>query len=130
MTTENTRAILDRANKAFEEGRLDDFIALCTPDVVMRWPGTTEEWRGTDAIHQNMAPMMAGGGTMKILVTEKIVDGDRAMGHGSMEMTGPDGKPQTMYFSDIYHFTDGKISEVISYMIMPGKNSMGPDPFE
>jgi len=124
MSTENTRAILDRANKAFEEGRLDDFLALCTPDVTMSWPGTTEVWKGTDAIHQNMGPMMAGGWTMKLHVTEKIVEGDRAMGHGSMESTRPDGKTQTMYFSDIYHFTDGKISEVISYMVMPGKNSM------
>jgi len=125
MNTENTRATLDRANRAFEEGRLDDFLALCTPDVVMRWPGTTEVWRGTDAVHQNMAPMLANGHTMKLNVEEKIVEGDRAMGHGSMEAMGPDGKSQTMYFSDIYHFTpEGKIKEVISYMIMPGKNSM------
>ena len=124
MTTENTRAILDRANAAFEEGRLDDFLALCTPDVVMSWPGTTEVWKGADAIRQNMAPMMAGGWTMKLNVVEKIVEDDRAMGHGSMESTGPDGTTQTMYFSDIYHFADGKISEVISYMIMPGRNSM------
>ena len=127
MNTENTRAILDRANKAFEEGRLEDFLALCTPDVVMRWPGTTEVWRGTDAILQNMAPMMAAGGIMKINVEEKIVEGDRATGHGSMEAPGQDGQMQKMHFADIYHFTDGKISEVISYMIMPGRNSMTSD---
>jgi ketosteroid isomerase-like protein len=113
----NTREILDSANSAMEEGRLEDFLALCNPDVVMRWPGTPEEWEGIETIRQKMCPMMEGGQGMKVNVIEKIVESNRAMGHGTMEIPKEDGSTQTLYFSDVYRFENGRIAEITSYML-------------
>jgi ketosteroid isomerase-like protein len=113
----NNRAILDKANTALEEGRLEDFLALCTPDVRMSWPGTDQVWTGHDAIRANMGPMMALCPQMKINVIEKIVEGDNAVGHGTMKMKGPDGSEQPLWFSDVYRFSEGKIAEITSYMV-------------
>lgn len=115
----NTQELLLQANKALAEGRLEDFLGFCAPDVTMRWPGSPQIWNGTDEIRKNMGPMLAGGAPWTIDVEEYLVDGNRGMGHGSMTMRQPDGSTGVYHFSDIYHFRDGKIKEIISYMIFP-----------
>jgi ketosteroid isomerase-like protein len=113
----SNKEILLLANDAMATGRIDEFLQLCTPDITMSWPGSPVTWHGPEEIRRNMGPMMADGPAFSVHVLDYIVEGDRAMGHGTMKMSQPDGTDQTLYFSDVYYFQEGKITRIISYML-------------
>jgi ketosteroid isomerase-like protein len=126
MSTSNKELLL-RANDALSNGRIEEFLTYCAPEVTMGWPGSPAVWHGPEEIRKNMSPMMANGPAFKVHVLDYIVEGNAGMGHGTMKMELADGSEQTLYFSDVYHFRNGKIIKITSYMLGLNADQMQAD---
>lgn len=112
----NHKATIRAVNAAFQKGNVEEFLALCTPNV--RWTmvgmGT---WEGADTIRANWTSMMDGAALP--LITEELIiaEGDSGMGRGIVTTTRKDGSEMLMYYCDVYRFEGEKISDLDSYCI-------------
>ena len=109
----NHRATIEAVNAAFSNNRLEDFIELCTEDVEMGEIGG-KLTVGKDALRKSMqddtweAPVIG--------VTDILIDGDRAVCHGIMDMDKKSGEKHRYAYVDIYTFRDEKIRKVQVHM--------------
>lgn len=117
MNTTNIQTI-HAVNRAFEEGKLEDFLARCTPDI--RWTmigmGT---WAGADTIRTEWQRMMTCGaeGLPRISVDQVFADDADGAADGTVLVPKADGSYTTMHYCDVYRFRDGKVAELKSYCI-------------
>ena len=108
------REIVEEVNASFAEGGVEGFLSHCAEDVVWTIVGektvtgknTIREWMAS----MNMEPP-------KFTVNNIIAEGDFATAHGDMTMKDKDGKTVPYSYCDIYHFSDGKIVELTSFVV-------------
>ncbi len=113
MSTANIQTI-HAVNRAFEAGRIEDFLACCTPDI--RWTmiglGT---WIGADAIRAGMAG--CSDRLPRIAVDQVFADEADGTADGTVLIPRADGSFATLLYCDVYRFRDGKVAELKSYCI-------------
>ena len=114
MSDKNSE-IVEKVNTAFAENKPEVFLGYCTNDVVWRMVGD-REFKGKDAIKEFMASM-EGMEPPKFGVDEIIAGGDSVVSYGDMKMKGEDGKEADYSYCDIYHFSDGKITELRTFIV-------------
>lgn len=115
MSTSN-KPIVQRVNDAFKSGIMTDFTDCCTDDV--RWTIVgTKTVTGKDEILRFMqysADKILPG---IIEIQDVFEEGERATCVGRMSMPQADGSRYQGTFCDVYHFRDGKIAELQSFVI-------------
>lgn len=117
--SQNYKQIVKRANASFEENNLEGFLELCADDVEWKMVGD-KTTKGKDQIRQWMASM----GEMeppKITGENQIAEGETVADYGTMTMKNETGEVASYGYSDIYHFENGKIAKLISYVVQDKK---------
>lgn len=108
------KEIVEKVNASFAEGGVEGFLSHCADDVVWTMVGN-KTTRGKNAIREWMASMDIE--PPKFTVDNIIAEGDFVTAYGNMTMKEKDGKAVPYAYCDIYHFRDGKIAELNSFVI-------------
>lgn len=101
----------------------DKAFSVVAEDATMEWPGwSAEPLRGRDAVRKFLEE--TGPERMISLDLLGLVEeGSEVIGHGTC-VTERKGKSEKCFFADCYTFRDGKIAQVVSYMVMePNKEN-------
>ena len=113
MSAKN-KEIIEKVNASFAEGGVEGFLSFCADDVVWTIVGDRTV-KGKGAIREWMASMNME--PPKFTVANIIAEGDSVTAHGGMTMKDKDGKTVPYAYCDIYHFRNGKIAELISFVV-------------
>jgi len=109
----SNKQIVQKVNDAFSANKMEDFVAHCTDDV--RWTMIGDkEYIGKEAILKSMSgmdvqPVFNNG--------QIIADGDQVASNGTFSMQNKDGSMYNAAFCDVYNFSNGKITNLISYVV-------------
>lgn len=107
--------IIESVNQAFRDGDAAAFLAFCTEDTV--WD-MGPQGRHTGSAALSLVVENAAFTLPEITMGEILVDGDRAAATGRMRMTHKEqGFVVDVDFCDIFHFENGKIKNLRSYMV-------------
>ncbi len=110
----NHRATIEAVNAAFSSNNIEAFLEHCHDDIEMGMIGERPN-KGKDAIRKEM-----DGGDIwhppVIHVTDILVDGDKAVCDGIMDMDKKSGEKHRYAYADFYTFRDGKISAIRIHM--------------
>lgn len=112
MATDH-KATIEAVNAAFGANNLEAFLELCTDDIEMGVVGKNVS-KGKDALRKDMSDNTWNAPV--IGVTDILIDGDRAVCHGIMDMDKKTGEAHQYGYADCYTFRDGKISSIRVYM--------------
>ncbi|QYO66803.1 nuclear transport factor 2 family protein [Leptolyngbya sp. 7M] len=114
MSKENIE-IVKKINDAFAANNVEGFLENCSESVSWTMVGDRTV-QGKDAIRGFMSEM-AGSEPPVFGVDRMIANDDSVVCYGDMTMKDGDGKTSDWSYCDIYHFTDGKVVEMASYVI-------------
>lgn len=95
----------------------DKAYEVVSDNVRVNWPGF-----GMDQIvgKENLRNFFEKGGPDKVIsqeVKNLIAEGATVVGDGTI-VTERNGEQETSHFADFYTITDGKISALVSYMVI------------
>jgi ketosteroid isomerase-like protein len=112
MATDH-KATIEAVNAAFGSGDMDAFFDLCTDDIEMGVVGRPTS-QGKEVLRKEMNddswhPPVIG-------VTGIVIDGDRGVCHGTMQMDKKSGEQHRYAYADCYTFSGEKISKILVYM--------------
>lgn len=115
---EPTKQLIEKVNQAFLDNNMDVFMDMIADDMV--W-----EMHSSSTGHNVMSGkaeignMDAGNMPEKMDFTfdTTVIEGNIATVSGSSTGTTKDGSDYKGYFCDIYHFRNGKIQKMVSYVI-------------
>lgn len=113
MSAKN-KEIVEKVNKAFAENNVEGWLEFCSDDVVWTIVGA-KSVRGKEAIRAWMASMASE--PPKFTVASLIAEGDNVVAHGNMIMKEKDGKSTPYAYCDVYQFRNGKIVELLSFVV-------------
>jgi ketosteroid isomerase-like protein len=109
------KAIVEKVNASFAEGNMEGFLSFCAEDV--KWTMVGEKSvRGKGSIREWMSSM-GDSEPPKFTVDNIVSEGDVVVANGEMTMKDKDGNTGSYSYCDFYRFTDGRISELISYVV-------------
>ena len=114
MATTN-KEIVKKVNDAFNQSDMNGFLDACADNVQWTIVGKAPI-TGKAAIKDFMGEMDSAS-PMQIIIGTIIAEGDQVACSGTMHMKHEGGKPYDGAFCDIYHFADGKIAALHSYVI-------------
>lgn len=112
MQTEN-KTIVEKVNAAFDDGNTDAFLSFCSDNITWNLVGDMF-FTGKGAIKSFMNNMPAE--QPKFTVKEIIAEDNSAACYGDMKMKNKEGNTEDYSFCDIYHFNNGKIAEMLTFM--------------
>ncbi|MCC6328901.1 MAG: nuclear transport factor 2 family protein [Acidobacteria bacterium] len=113
--SENNKRIVNEVNDALANNRVEDFLKHCSDDVVWRLVGE-KSTNGIKEIRDWMA-QMKGAEPPKFTVDEMIAESDSVVCRGDMTMKDQEGVEGKYSYCDFYHFKNGKIAQLDSYVI-------------
>jgi uncharacterized protein len=106
--------LLRRTDDAVAKGDLETYFAGYNDDVVFHMGGDnklTGDYRGLEQLKQLLGRFMEAGGELSIDTHAYLADDDHGVALVRMNLER-DGKAFSTNEAFIYHFRDGKISEV------------------
>ena len=109
----NNKAIIEKANQAFERNDVEGLLALCTEDFTWTMVGSPPAV-GTAAVREWMAK--APPEMPKFTVDTVIADGDHVTCIGDMTMPEK-GEDVPYAYCDVWRLTGGKIAELKAFVI-------------
>ena len=109
----NHKATVEAVNAAFSANDMEAFLELCTDDIEMGVVGKNVS-KGKEALLKDMSD--TSWNPPVIGVTDILIDGDRAVCHGIMQMDKKDGEAHQYGYADCYTFRGDKISAIQVYM--------------
>ena len=116
--SEKNRETVRKVNDAFLNGNFEGFLDYCADDV--QWAMVGEKTvKGKEAIRQWMREMTAANPEPpKFTVADPIIaEGDYVVARGEMKMKDKDSQPGQHSYCDLYHFRNGKIVELNSFVL-------------
>src|SRR5262249_33335200 len=113
MSVKNKK-IVEKVNASFAEGSTEGFLSFCADEVTWTIVGKSSV-KGKDAIREWLASIDME--PPKFTVDNIIAEGNFVTAYGDMTMKEKDGKTVPYAYCDIYHFRDGKIVELNSFLI-------------
>ncbi len=113
--SETNKQIVEKINDAFSANDVEGFLANCADDVSWTMVGDRAV-KGKDAIRSFMAEM-GSSEPPTFGVDRMIADDTSVVCYGGMSMKDEKGENSNWNYCDIYHFADGKVKEMSSYVI-------------
>lgn len=109
------RQLVIAINQAFEKGDLEFLAAHLSEDVRWQITGSKPIIGKADFLKCcSEAPFKED--SVKVTVSNILVDGDKAAAEGIIEAETLDGNPYRQSFCDIYHFEGNLIKTMSSYL--------------
>ncbi len=113
--SDTNKTIVEKINDAFSANDVEGFLANCAEDVSWTMVGDRAV-KGKDAIRSFMAEM--GSIEPPIFgVDRMIADDNSVVCYGGMTMKDDKGQNSNWNYCDIYHFADGKVERMSSFVI-------------
>ncbi len=110
------KSIVQDINDAFSTNEIGRFLDHCSDQIV--WTMVDKpSLHGKQAIRDFMDSMSEPVAPPKMYLNRIIAEGNMVAADGGMEMKNADGSDYRGAFCDIYQFKDGKIEELISYIV-------------
>lgn len=122
---ENNKAILEKANAAIIKGDNEGFLTFCAEDTQWTFLGD-KTLRGKEAVRQYMAKTYIEPPNFTVL--NLIAEGDFVTAIGKITLKDDDGKTAQHTYCDVWRFNNGKIAELMAFVIETGEemeNSSG-----
>ena len=117
--SEQNKEIVKKVDVSFENNELEGFLEHCAEDI--EWTMVGEKTTaGKDGVREWMNSMN-GHEPPKITSRNMLAEGDSVAAHGEMTMKNESGETVSYTYCDIYRFTDGKISELTSFVVKTDK---------
>lgn len=113
--SESNKNIVNEVNEAFSNNRVEDFLKHCSDGVVWRMIGE-KTTTGIDEIREWMS-QMEGAEPPIFTVDEIVAEGDSVICRGDMSMKDENGVEGKYAYCDSYRFSNGKITNLDSYVI-------------
>lgn len=117
---------LRRFNEAWKDGDIEMILAGVTDDIRFRMASqeamngkkaSQGARNGKKAFRDFLRHMENGGGQCSLDIDNVIVDGDRAVLDGVIQVESPEGPARTFLFCDVYRLRDDRISEITAYVV-------------
>lgn len=115
---ENNKAILEKANAAITKGDNEGFLTFCADDTQWTFLGD-KTLRGKEAVRQWMAATYTE--PPKFVVLNLIAEGDFVTAIGKIILKDDDGKTAQHTYCDVWRFYNGKIAELMAFVIETGE---------
>ena len=112
------KAVLTRANEAISKGNHEGFLAFCTEDTEWNFVGD-RTLKGKEAVRQYMAHAYREPPVFR--VERMIAEGDFLTAIGEITLKDEDGKATDYSYCDIWHFRDGKMAELLAFVVETGQ---------
>lgn len=116
--SDKNKEIVKEANARLADGKYDEFISCLAEDV--EWTLLAESptmIKGRDAMREFMASTSPEGSEQpKFTVKNMIAEGEVVVSNGEVTMKSEDGSTVPYAYCDIYHFQDGKIAKLLTFM--------------
>ena len=112
---ETNKQIVEKINKAFADNDPEGFLSYCADNVVWTMVGE-KTTNGKTAIREWMA-QMKDMEPPKFTVDQLIAEGDSVACCGDMSMKDKEGKLGKYSYCDVYRFSNGKITELRSFVV-------------
>jgi len=113
----NTEAFLTIFNQAWAEHDTDTILNSVTDDIHFRMAADVEGIRGKQAFKAWLAEMANPAFKVRLTTERLFVSGDDAALSGIIDMTEPDGSQHKFAFCDLYKLRNGKIAELLAYIV-------------
>lgn len=114
-----TRELVEQINRIFTENKMEEFTDFLSEDII--WDMYTSASGHTRFEGKESIANMEGGEQMPAQMNFKfgtiVIEGDTASVECTSSGTTPDGKSYQGSSCDIYHFKDGKVHRMTSYVI-------------
>lgn len=111
---ENNKSILEKGNAAISNGDNEGFLKYCTEDT--KWTFVGEQvLHGKEAVRQWMASIYVK--PPKFDVRNLIAENDFVTALGYITMTNEDGVETQYAYCDVWRFRDGKMAELMAFVI-------------
>jgi uncharacterized protein len=108
------KAILEKGNAAVAKGDNEVLLSFCADDTQWTFVGDNI-LRGKEAVRQYMAKTYIE--PPKFTVTNLIAEGDFVTALGNIILKDEDGKAGNYSYCDVWRFSNGKIVELMAFVI-------------
>nr|WKN38054.1 nuclear transport factor 2 family protein [Tunicatimonas sp. TK19036] len=116
---EHNKATLKKANEAVAKGDHEGFLKFCTDDTHWTFVGD-QVLQGKEAVRQWMATTYLQ--PPKFDIKNLIAENDFVTAIGNITMTDDDGKATHYSYCDVWRFRDGKMAELLAFVVEPKKS--------
>ncbi len=113
--SEKNIEIVNKINDAFSANDVEGFLEHCADDVAWTMVGDRTV-KGKDEIRNFMDEMKCPEPPV-FEVDRMIASDDSVVCYGDMSMKDGDGQTSDWTYCDIYHFANGKVDEMSSFVI-------------
>jgi ketosteroid isomerase-like protein len=117
--SEETRAVIDRFNEAFNRHDVDAIMSLMTDDCIFENTSPApdgERFEGQEAVRGFWERMFASAPTAHFETEELFPAGDRCVGRWRYSWADANGAPQHVRGVDLFRVRDGRVAEKLSYV--------------
>lgn len=116
--SDKNKDIVKHANWLLTDGMYDEFTLLFAEDIEWTlFADSPTTINGREAMRTFMASTSPEGSELpKFTVHNMIAEGDVVISNGEMTMPGKDGVTVPYAYCDIYHFHNGKIAKLLTFM--------------
>lgn len=114
MSSKN-KEIVEKVNAAFTDNKPEDFLSFCDENLDWTMVGD-KTFNGKKAVREFMSSM-EGMEPPKFTVDKIIAEGSSVVCYGGMKMKDEDGRPGKYSYCDVYHFNNGKIRRLQSFIV-------------
>lgn len=109
----SNKQVVEKINDAFDKSDIDAFLSYCTENIAWNIIGD-ESFAGKDAIRNFMGKTQ--GEPPEFSISEIVAEGNTVMCYGDMKMKNKQDEFDDYSFCDVYHFKDGKVEELLTFM--------------
>ncbi|MDA6071508.1 nuclear transport factor 2 family protein [Flavobacterium sp. AC] len=110
----NNKAILEMANKALTAGNNEGFLSFCTDDTHWTFVGD-KTLKGKEAVREYMAKEYLE--PPQFIVENLIAENDFVTAVGKISLKDENGNETHYSYCDVWHFREGKMSELKAFVI-------------
>lgn len=113
----STKLFLTEFNQAWADNDIDTIVNGVTDDIHFRMASDDSGVRGKDAFKAWLKDMLITDTEMEVINERLIMSGDEAVLSGRIKMIEQDGTRKQFTFCDLYTLRDGKVAELVSYVM-------------
>lgn len=111
------KVFLTKFNQAWADNDIDTIVDGVTDDIHFRMATDASGIRGKDEFKVWLKDMLISDVEMELFTDRMIISGNDAVLSGRIEMREQDGTEKQFTFCDLYTLRDGKVAELVAYVM-------------
>ncbi|WP_194755952.1 nuclear transport factor 2 family protein [Aliidiomarina indica] len=111
------KEFLTTFNQAWVDNDIDTIVQGVTNDIHFRMATDETGVHGKEAFKIWLKDMLISDVEMDVTTDRMIISGDEAVLSGRIRMIEQDGTQKQFTFCDLYRLRDGKVAELVAYVM-------------